>query len=195
MTMEIESRPAREIIGKERLAWLRRCVEDAWAVFDEKIRRFLPTCEPLALPSLIRQLILQEIKKSCEAYEGVSVIPSHKSGRFLVVIDGQVVIQIKKLTEDLQTVNIETKTSRKFDLQLPLPGYPDNPRLTLGYKLDDFGTQLLEVLLIFSIGNDCQWHYNLQTGERSQEITFPIRPVSDAADQAGSRHGERGTSK
>ena len=101
-----------------------------------------------------------------------------------MVVDDILAIQVKKLTRDLRTVNFETTASRNFDLQLPLEGFPGHPRLTLGHKLDEYGTELSEILLIFSIGNECQWHYDLRTGEATQQL-FPFLIPDPVPSQEG----------
>ena len=54
--------------------------------------------------------------------------------RFLLVIDDALVMQVKKLTQDFQTVNNPTETSKAFDRQLPIEGFPSVPRLTAGVQ-------------------------------------------------------------
>lgn len=181
MTFVIGREKAQRIIGETRLAWLRSCVERAWMVWQNEGMKLLPTCEQSALPTVFRQLVLQQIKDTIEEQEGVSVHPFSRQ-RFLLVIDDVLVVQIRKLTANLRTRNIETETSKDFDKQLALAEYPDCPRLTLGYKFGNYHTDLSEVLLVFNVGNQNQWYYDLRTNEHSLEIPFEVQhlPIKDA---------------
>ena len=190
MILQIDREEALETIGTGVLDWLRDCCEQAWSVYHNRIAQELPDCEPPALASLIRQLILAQIRRTHREYDGVSLKLWRHNRRFLVQVGDRLVIQVKKLTEDLRTSNLETRTSRAFDQQQLIEGYPQVPRLTLGYKLGAYRTELSEVLLIFSIDNECQWWYDLRSGEHSQELHFPLLPEPDEDRQA---KGETGT--
>ena len=181
MTFVIGRQRAQRLIGKARLGWLRSCVERAWVVWQDEGKKLLPTCEQSALPTVFRQLVLQQIKDTLEGQDGVSVHPFSRH-RFLLVIDDVLVVQIRKLTANLRTRNIETETSKDFDRQLSLAEYPDCPRLTLGYKFGDYHTNLSEVLLVFNVENQNQWYYDLRTHEHSLEIPFKVHhlPMKDA---------------
>ena len=181
MTFVIGREKAQQIIGKARLGWLRSCVERAWVVWKNGGMKLLPTCEQSALPTVFRQLVLQQIKDTLEEQDGVSIHP-YSRHRFLLVIDDVLVVQIRKLTANLRTRNIETETSKDFDRQLSLAEYPDYPRLTLGYQFTDYHTDLSEILLVFNVGNHNQWYYDLRTNEHSLEMPFEVRhlPIKDA---------------
>ena len=96
-------------------------------------------------------------------------------GRFLVEVDGRLLLQFKKLTRDLVTVNNPTETSEAFDRQQEIEGVPALPRLTVGYQLGQYRTDLAGIYLAFLIGKECIWHHDLRTGEGSigMDLEFP----------------------
>ncbi len=69
-------------------------------------------------------------------------------GVTLLEIDDQILIRFKKLDEESLPRNYPTERNRDYYLGEDLPGIPSSPqRLTLGYRLNRFRTQVQDVLI------------------------------------------------
>ena len=181
-------------IGPERLDRLRACFVAAWGRYEAQFRPHLPLCDPTAMATILRELVLEEARRTFSDQPGVVILDGPRDRRFLLVIDDALVVQVKKLTQDFQTVNNPTETSKAFDRQLPIEGFPSVPRLTAGYKLGQYGTQMSGIWLIFLVGKQCLWHYDLETGEHSLTLDLGVpRPTEGegAADQEADEERRR----
>jgi hypothetical protein len=69
-----------------------------------------------------------------------------------------VVVRFKKMDEDGRSRNYPTKQARDFDAQLELPGLPPKPvRLTVGYLLDETGTEFVRCQIARPNGRQALW--------------------------------------
>ena len=69
-----------------------------------------------------------------------------------------VVIRFKKMDEDGRSRNYPTRQARDFDAQLELPGLPPKPdRLTVGYLLDETGTEFVICQIARPDGREALW--------------------------------------
>lgn len=177
MPMWIGQEEAIAALGEERLAPLAECVDSAWAVYEETFMPEVPVCSGIGQANILHELVAQQAREQLDTEEGFRIHDrTDDRGRFLVTVDGQITLQFKKLTADLLTRNNQTETSRAFDLQEPeLDGIPNYPRLTVGWVLGQYRTSLSEVYLVFAIGDDVQWHYDLRSGEGSISLEL-VRP-------------------
>lgn len=172
MGLFIGRREAVRLLGPGRLDLLRRCVDDAWTTYDEHLRAHLPV--PSRLPTIIHELVAEQARKHLTEPEGFRVRDGEANERFLITVDTAVIIQFKKLTQDMLTRNNPTETSERFDRQQTgIEGIPDLPRLTVGYHLWQLGTAIAGIYLAFNIGRENVWYYDLNTGEHSIAFDFP----------------------
>lgn len=186
MTMLIDRERAIGQIGPERLDRLAGCFRAAWDIWFSRIRQSVPLCDPAAMATFFRELVLEQVREKFADQPGVVILDAPSDRRFLLVIDNTLVVQFKKLTRDFQTRNNPTKTSETFDRQLPLEGLPSFPRLTAGYQFSEFRDQVAGIWLAFLVGDECQWYHSLDDGEHSMvlDLDFPQPPVGrGAADQ------------
>lgn len=101
---------------------------------------------------------------------GAAFIKRHD--RFMIGL-ANTLVRLKKVNADYQTSNHETHTSRDYDRQIPLPGLPDLPRLTLAYRVSELGDKLLDVALVYARGRSVLWVEPLLAGPSVQQL--PLR--------------------
>lgn len=72
--------------------------------------------------------------------------------------NASIVVRFKKMDEDGRSRNYPTKQAKAFDAQLELPGLPPKPlRLTVGYLLDETGTQFIRTQIARPDGREALW--------------------------------------
>jgi hypothetical protein len=186
--------------GPERLGALLASVDAAWATYDAEFRPKLPLATFSFIASAMHELVAQEIRARLDGRPGVNLIDGAvgaANGRFLVEVDRRYILQVKKLTEDFRTRNNRTDASDDFDSQRSIPTLPDYPRLTLGYKLDDYRTTITGIFVAYNIGDENVWYQDLRTGEYGEgfeALLFPGPAGPSAADQENAE-AERKRSK
>lgn len=184
MPMMIRRESALEALGPDRLAVLRDCVAEAWREYEESVRPILPLCSPVGMANILRELVVEAARSRLTEEDGFSILDGVCGGRFLVQVDGRLVVQFRKLTRDFLTRNNPTDTSDAFDRQEPgIEEIPDMPRLTVGYQLGQYRTSIAGYYLAFVVGNECIWHHDLDTGEHSIVLDFPEFAGESAAEQ------------
>ncbi|MDE2772091.1 MAG: hypothetical protein OXI46_00065 [Gemmatimonadota bacterium] len=179
--MSIDRETALKQLGPRHLDLLRQCLERAWDKYEALIRPVLPLCHPTAQATIIREFILEEVRHVFAGEVGITLRDDPTGDRFLLEVNGFFVIQFRKLTTDFHTVNNPTETSKAFDRQEQIEGYPALPRLTAGYQLGQYRTDFSGIWLAFLVGNELQWYHDLRTGEYPITLDFP-RPHDGAAD-------------
>lgn len=184
MGMGIDRKTAIELIGSERMALMRSCIEDGWAIYDEVFRPYMPLAGPVQLANTLFALVTERARQTLREEHGFHILDGAVHGRFNVVVDGSVVVQFRKLTKDFLTTNHRTDTSDAYDRQEPgIEGLPDAPRLTVGYQLDQYLMSVAGTYLAFNIGQENVWWSDLASGEHSITLEFPGVDGPGAADQ------------
>lgn len=74
-----------------------------------------------------------------------------RNQRFFSISD-QVLLRFKFVDGRYQSKNYPTSHSRQWNLQIPLPGVPNVPRLEFGYRLDLTGTSVRDAMVLMKIG-------------------------------------------
>lgn len=152
----------------------------------------------LVLPSnTMRAICINEISLD-EACNGLS---AHPRVRFMEAIPGRrralfavrddhgdvgMIVQIKKLDKERRTRNIPTREARRFASQQPLKGIPIGPRITIGYRLINDGTDLVVEAVYWRSGRKSEWHFPLLGDVVVQQMPMPLFPAV-AGSNAGSR--------
>jgi hypothetical protein len=121
-------------------------------------QRTLVGHHPGTMASVLSSMFEDEARTRIAALPGVALISRGRS--FLVSFKG-VLVRFKKVDPDYRTRNYPTDASLRFDHQVPLPGIPPHPRLTLGYRLNRLGTAIVDLALIFSQGKKVVWVHQL----------------------------------
>lgn len=175
MAMMIGQDSALELIGPERRNLLLECVDAGWQAWAQEVRPHLPLCSPRGLANVVHELVVHQARSRLTPELGFRIDDPVSGGRFLAIVDGRLLLQFKKLTIDLCTRNNPTDTSRAFDRQeRGIEGIPDLPRLTVGWQLGQYATELSEVYLAFLVGDEAVWYYNLRNGEQSTALDFGL---------------------
>lgn len=154
MAMEIRQEDALEGMGDDKRALLRQCVEGAWTLYTERFRPVLPYCTPRGMANILHELTVQQIRDKFAEVPGVEIRENWVKNRFLLEISGVMILQFKKLTKNFQTRNIRTRTSLAFDGQRDVEGMPSLPRVTVGYQLGQYNTEIAGIWLAFLIGKE-----------------------------------------
>jgi hypothetical protein len=91
-------------------------------------------------------------------------------GRWLLTAATDLVLQFKKVNARGRTSNIPTDAALQFATQLDLPGIPSGTRVTLGYRLNREGTEVLDVRLVATNGNVTIWNEEMTTNQMSVPV-------------------------
>jgi hypothetical protein len=180
------------------LADLRICVKDAWAKYQATIPMLLPLASSGFRAHAMHEFVLEQVRHRIDGqYEEATIAERTKNRRFLVYWKNRVALQFKKLGPDFLTRNYPTRTAIEFDLQvLDLPECLPYPKLTIGYQLNEFATDLLGVYVAFRLGKECVWWHNLDTGEGSIMFDFPtpdtMQPHEEGEEVAANDDAEEG---
>ncbi|SEM55990.1 hypothetical protein SAMN05444354_118160 [Stigmatella aurantiaca] len=152
------------------------CVEEAWKVWKGKAASLVSRPRSRWRAGIVSGLIEEQVRMRFGAMKSVHLID--KGERLLVGVESKLLLRFKKVNEKLQTSNYPTRTSRRFDNQQPLEGYADLPRLTVGYRANRLATELLEVVLVFSIGSAVKFSWPLVGAARPQQMTLPTQTAN-----------------
>lgn len=74
-----------------------------------------------------------------------------RNQRFFSIAD-EVLLRFKFVDTRYQSKNYPTSHSRQWNLQIPLSGIPNVPRLEFGYRLDLTGTSVRDAMVLLKIG-------------------------------------------
>lgn len=178
------------------LADLRTCVREAWKKYEASIPQHLPLASQGFRAHAMHEFVLEEVRQRIGGYRDADIAERTQRRRFLVYWKKRMALQFKKLGPDFLTRNYPTRTALDFDRQvLDLPECKPYPKLTVGYQLDEFATGLLGAYVVFRIGEECVWWYNLDSGEGSMMFDFPapdtLRPDVGDEEVAGDDDNEK----
>ena len=183
MGMMIRKDDAVYAIGPVRMKMLLACIDEAWRLYNAHVRRLVPLSTMRGIATSLNELIMQQVRERFDGVAGTKIRDNTTGGRFLLEIDGTLMLYFKKLDDDFKTSNHATEMSRAFDAQEEeVADFPAMPRVNAGYQTDGFGTAMTGKYLAFGIGNENVWHHNIETGEQSIELEFPT-PKRSPADQ------------
>jgi len=191
--MTVEHDDAVDLIGPDRLGQLKACVLGAWEDWESHFQAILPMPSAVGLANILREAVVQRVRAAFGDQAGVDIRDNVLGGRFLLILDSALVVQFRKLTKNFRTVNNPTAASDAFDRQESVEGFPALPRLTVGYQLSNYRTELAGVYLAFLIGKECVWYHDLATGESTLSIEFPDIEESAAEQEAKEAEERRKT--
>lgn len=146
---------------------LHACVMAAWGHWKRLMEEF-HGFSPVGRRNVLHDFIVQEVRTRFGDVAGVR-IKELKSGRFLVCVEGIVLI-FKHVDSSLRPKNYPTKAALAFSKQLPLPAVPKGPRLVIGYQLNTLETELTKVSVIFLLGREVIWDYQISKGESGGQV-------------------------
>jgi len=101
------------------------------------------------------------------------------AGRFLLLIEDLVVVQLKKLDRDLRTANYPTAQAVRFDAQQLIPGVPVGTRVTLGYRLNATAQEIAAVAIVCQGPLFPRWWYELGVEDPVAALSpnAPLQPA------------------
>jgi hypothetical protein len=128
------------------------CITEAWRRYTKEVRDRLGMPSARGLANVMHELIVDEARRRFQERKGIRL--HDKPDRFLLVLpQNWLVARFKKVNPALETVNIRTPTSIAFDNQIPLDFIPNGIRLTIGYQLDVFKTEVIGIYAICRQGS------------------------------------------
>jgi len=107
-----------------------------------------------------------------------------RAKRTLLCLPDGFVLQFKKLDDQRLPRNYPTRLAIAFSHQFFLPGLaPGQKRLTLGYRLNELGTELRDVSIVCAKGSKILygWSLNEPTMQQGELIPFSPAPAPAAA--------------
>lgn len=111
---------------------------------------------PRAQATCIYDHMVAEAERRFDGKNGVNMIEIH--GLKLWVIGDHTAVRFKKMDEDGKSRNYPTKQAKAFDLMEQLDGLSPIPtRVSVGYVLDQTGTQIQRVQIARPNGKKVDW--------------------------------------
>jgi hypothetical protein len=105
-----------------------------------------------------------------KAYETTSY------GQILFGINGEILIRFKKLKRNRRPSNYPTRHAIDFAAQLNLPGIEPAARVTVGYVLNRTQTEIMEVLVTYSVADKIIWSLQIEEpGTQTNIVPYPTR--------------------
>jgi len=86
------------------------------------------------------------------------------------------VLLFKHVDGRLIPANYRTPGAIAFNQQLPLTGIPKGPRLVIGYRLNLLETELAAVHVIYLVGDEVMWDYEIGKDGGTVVELFPETP-------------------
>lgn len=154
-------------LGGKRLEDLARAVFDAWERYRRDVAPAMGKPPGRLRATAMQALMVEEVERRF----GGEVI--HRHGRSLLCAVPGVVIQCKKLDDRGMPRNYPTPMALRFARQLRIPGMPAGTRLTLGYILNDLGSEVAEVRLLAQRGNGVAWSRELRVNQTVIPFVIP----------------------
>jgi len=135
---------------------LRECVVAGWARWVREVAPLFSACTSRGRANIVWEFIVDEARRR---FPGVTV--SEDDGRFVLLFHQQITIAFKKLSVDGVPRNYPTQTALTFARQPELPHMFDFARVTVGYELNELGTELTSVSANCFNGPCVVWRYEL----------------------------------
>lgn len=175
---------------------LRECHLEAWAIYREHFNALMPLATVGGKAATIHELVIERIRHHAADMPTVRIRENVCGGRFILEVGNQLIVHFKKLTKDFHTTNNPTQNSEAFDLQEEIDGFPSWPRLCAGYAFGELGTSMEGPYLACLTGKQCEWYYDLGSGEGTGVLAFPaphtLPPDRDAAPRPEVTESESG---
>ena len=109
----------------------------------------------------MQDIIARELRTRLGSTPGVRIPDPSKDRFWLYLVPYGLMVRVKKLKGDFTISNYPTDTAQAFNGQAALPGVPDGPRLTLGYRLTPGNEQFLGTFVALIKGYYVMWKYEL----------------------------------
>ncbi|MFZ5895577.1 MAG: hypothetical protein ACOY0T_31255 [Myxococcota bacterium] len=155
---------------------LRECVTEAWAQWKELSKR-LPSCTPRGRANILWELIIEKARGRFAGHKFVET-----DGRCILVIDQQLSVVFKKLDDTGRPSNYPTQAALAFSRQPSLRCVDDFVRVTVGYRINELGTELTEISASCFHGEEILWQFELPERPAKKVVfTWPKKKDAPAA--------------
>ena len=113
--------------------------------------------------NIIHDLMVHRARFEFDKVSGTRIIDlTHPNSRTLLEINQRILLRFKKLDESRQSRNYPTRFIRDYELDHDLPGIPPRAhRMTLGYILNLFQTEVQNVLVTSAMGKRIEYDVEL----------------------------------
>jgi hypothetical protein len=135
---------------------LRECVRVGWHRWRREVAPLLSACSSRGRANIVWEFIVDEARRR---FPGVTV--NEDEGRFVLILHQQINVVFKKLSDEGVPSNYPTQTALAFARQPELPHMFDFARVTVGYELNELGTELTSVSANCFNGLHVVWRYEL----------------------------------
>ncbi|MFE8605494.1 hypothetical protein [Archangium violaceum] len=129
----------------------------------------------------VHDLVIEEMGNRIQNVPGVDWISGGQ--RELLRVGSKILLQFKLLRDDLMPSNYPTLSAQAFNRQVDLPGLPSRlTRLTLGYRMNQWGTELLDVQVVCTRSQRKKyWSYTIDPAAVQQLplVTAAPAPAQD----------------
>lgn len=126
----------------------------------------------------IHEMALEKLRELLADHPRVTIVdpkPGVRRAHFLIK-DARGVVrmiaQSKKLDGQRRTSNIMTREARNFDAQRPIPDLPMGPRVTLGYRVVEGGTEIVTEG-VYTIYKKAEWVFELCSDRGVEQLRIP----------------------
>ena len=164
---------AEEIVKpiKEALREAIKSAVDDWASLYGNARHILGA---RSQSSILHDHIAHHARALLACVPGVKTFT--RRGIFTIAVESAD-IRIKKLDGKLRSNNVRTNQQAKYSLQLKLDGFPNLPRLTAGYVLDDLRIALAQAVVTLQVGRTVR--YAVPLTEESGQTILPFQRADE----------------
>ncbi len=159
------------------------CVEEPWKQWRDIVMPLMPRVHARYRPNVMWGFIESQMRVRFGDVRGVELV--EEGQRVMLGFKGKLLLRFKLMDADRMTRNFPTDTSNRFEEQQELPLYADLPRVTVGYRPNSLGTELLEVVVFFRVGAKLMWEYPLIGSARVHQLEFGGDFAATAAPMVG----------
>jgi hypothetical protein len=134
----------------------------------------------------LHELALEKLNELLADHARVIIAPPRPGVRraHFAIKDTQdvirMIVQTKKLDPMHRTRNIMTTEARHFDAQRAIPGIPVGPRVTLGYRVVNGGTDIATDA-VYRVHRKVEWNFELCTNRVVEQLRLPDNRTATAA--------------
>jgi hypothetical protein len=164
---------------------LRGCVSVGWEKWLNQVKPLYPRPTLRFRANAIWDGMIDEARVRFNDVPGVNIIDDHRS-TFFLTFDGRLLVRFKKLDDRLRTRNYPTQQALTINGQMDLPEVPDGSLVTIGYRTDELGMSLKDVLVVMSRSNRVRWAYDLDKEIAAAAVpnVVPITPRTPSLAEA-----------
>jgi hypothetical protein len=159
------------------------CIEESWKQCRDQFIPLVPRAHGRFRPNAMAALVENQVRVRFGDV-GSKVHVLSKGQRLLVGFQGKFFLHFKQMDADRLTRNFQTRTAKRFERQEYTVEYGDVPRVTVGYRLNSLGTELLEVVVLFRFQGKLLWEFPLVGTARVHQLELGDASVPETESTA-----------